>query len=83
MALKFRSEAENILNDEYILGIDRFGTTRYTIISLNGDLMYDDLFSDFHEGKALYITDYQYENRVSSYVNRKGEILIQFVRNEF
>lgn len=72
-----------ILNDEYILGIDRFGTTRYTIISLNGDLMYDDLFSDFHEGKALYITDYQYENRVSSYVNRKGEILIQFVRNEF
>ena len=45
--------------------------------------MYDDLFSDFHEGKALYITDYQYENRVSSYVNRKGEILIQFVRNEF
>lgn len=72
-----------VLNDEYILGIDRFGTTSYTIISLKGNLMYDDLFSDFHEGKALYITNYRYENRVSSYVNRKGEILVQFVRNEF
>lgn len=71
------------LRDEYILGIDRFGTTRYTLVSLKGDLMYDDLFSDFHEDKALYVTNYRNANRVSSYVNRKGEILVQFVRNEF
>ena len=32
-------------------------TPAITFISQKGDLIYDNLCSDFHEGKALYITN--------------------------
>lgn len=70
-------------NGGYIIGLDKFGNTRYTFIAQKGDLIYDNLCSDFHEGKALYITNLRTTEEKSSYVNRKGEIIIQFVESKF
>ncbi len=70
-------------NGGYIIGLDKFGDTRYTFISQKGDLAYDNLCSDFYEEKALYTTNLRTTAEKSSYINRKGEIIIQFVESSF
>ena len=55
-------------------------TPAILFISQKGDLIYDNLCSDFHEGKALYITILELQRKKSSYVNRKGEIIYNLLK---
>lgn len=86
---KFRADKESLrsvggvyFTDDYIVDLDKFGVTNYTMITWKGDVIFKNIQSDFYEGKALFHKE-ENGHDCYCYINRSGEILVKFVENEF